>query len=124
MPPKIQIQLPPMGLPNIDQRCASGETSVDQATALLRRAVCDCGYTLDALQAAMGKGRAYIHKVLQGDKPVSLMFIVALPEDVGARFAQLRCEQFGFVVVMPATGEDAAKHFVSGLFGLLARKIA
>jgi hypothetical protein len=114
-----QLSLGPVEVTPVDRRSASGSIAVDQAVSLLRRAVADCGYTLDALEAAMGKDRAYIHKVLQGDKPVSLEFIVALPDDVEARFEQLRAESFGLVCVAPASGADAIKQLVSGLVGML-----
>lgn len=116
----IQTPLPPMAVTDIDPRPIARSIAVDQATALHRRAVADCGYTMDALESAMGKGRAYIHKVLQGDKPMSLEFTTALPADVKARHAQLNAEACGFiVVVMPASGEDAIKQLVGGLVGVL-----
>lgn len=99
--------------------------AVDQATALVRRAVADCGYTLDALESVMGKGRAYIHKVLQGDKPLSLEFSTALPADVKRRYAQLNAEAHGFIVVVPVSGDEAIKHLVGGLVAVLqGQKVA
>lgn len=88
----------------------------------MRQAVSDCGYTLDALEAAMGKGRAYIHKVLNGEKPVSLEFIIALPDDVEARYEQLRAKALGLIVVKPSSGDAAIENLVSGLCGLLGKK--
>jgi hypothetical protein len=105
--------------PDVDAAEVDGSTSVDQALALLRRAVEDTGHTLDSLQAAMGKDRAYIHRVLNGDARCTLDFIVALPDDVEARFEELRAMQFGSVVVKPASRETAASQFVAGLLGLL-----
>lgn len=120
-----QVALPPMGLTSVDRREDDRSTAVDQALALLRRAVADCDYTLDALEAAMKKNRAYIGKVLNGEKPMSLEFITALPDDVEARFEQLRAESFGLIVVAPASAESAAKHLVAGLLGLLtSRRVA
>ena len=106
----------------VDRTREPRSTAVDQALCLLRRAVADCNYTLDALEAAMGKGRAYIHKVLQGEKPLTLEFITALPDDVEARFEQLRAESFGLIVVPPVEGETAIRNLVSGLIGVLGRK--
>jgi hypothetical protein len=121
---KSQLGLPPMGLTTVPPDLERRGTSVplddlNQVRALLRRAVADCGYTLDALEAAMGKVRTYIHKVLQGEKPLSYEFIVALPNDVEARFEQLRAEHFGLIVAKPPTSrEQAARDFISGVFGL------
>src|SRR4051812_22565620 len=101
----IQIALPPMEVTTVDQRTANRSISVDhhlrEALTLLNQAVGDCGYTLDALEASMGKGRAYIHKVLQGEKPLSYAFVVSLPHDVEARFESLRAKALGHIVVVP-----------------------
>ena len=97
-----------------------GSTDVDLALDLLNRAVHDTGHTLDSLEAAMGKGRAYIGRVLAGDKPLSYAFICALPDDVEQRFEQLRGEQLGLIVVAPAVDQqDALQQFVTGLVGLV-----
>lgn len=124
----VQAPLPPMGLTSVDRHPAPRSTAVDQALVLVRRAVADCGYTLDALESAMGKNRAYIHKVLQGEKPMSLEFITALPDDIEARYEHLRAEAFGLIVVAPAPDADTAmRQLVSGLCGVLgagARKVA
>lgn len=123
MPKSVQMNLGPMGVTPVDRTRASRSTSVDQATALLRKAVADCGYTLDALEAAMGKGRAYIGKVLNGEKPVSLEFITALPDDVEARFEQLRGEDLGLIVATPAEDtHDAAQKLLTGVFYFLGKK--
>src|SRR5215212_951181 len=80
-------------------------TDVERALALLRRAVADCGYTLDVLGASMGKRVAYIDTVLRGEQPMSVDFFLALPPDVEARFEQLRSEHFGLLVLTAANGE-------------------
>lgn len=118
----LQMPLPPMGLPAVDRREVTRSTSVDPAIDLLKKAVADCDYTLDALAAAMGKDRAYIHKVLQGDKPLPYAFIEALPDDVEGKFEALRAKTFGYIVVEPVTGDRAIEHLVSGLVGVLAGK--
>lgn len=118
-----QLALGPMEVTTIDRRSRDGSTPVDQATELLRKAVNDCGYTLDALESAMGKNRAYIGKVLNGEKPASLEFITALPDDAEARFEQLRAERLGLIVAQPATDtHDAAQKLLSGVFYLLGEK--
>lgn len=106
----------------VDRRRQSRSILVDQATARYRKAVADCGYTLDALETVMQKGRAYIHKVLQGEKPMSLEFTTALPADVKERYAQLDAEECGFIVVAPVSGDEAIKHLVGGLVGVLQGK--
>lgn len=120
----VQKPLPPMELTAIDPPAVARSMAVDQATALWRQAVADCGYTLDGLEIAMGKGRAYIHKVLQGEKPMSLEFSTAFPTDVKGRHAQLSAEFHGFIVVVPTSGEDAIRQLVGGLVGVLSRKVA
>lgn len=119
MKPIVQTPLPPMAVTGIDQRPVARSIAVDQATALVRRAVADCNYTLDALEAAMGKNRAYIHKVLQGEKSMTLEFKTALPADVNARYAQLSAEAHGFIVVVPVRGDAAIQQLVGGLVGVL-----
>lgn len=113
-----------MGLTTVDQRRVLRSTAVDQGLELLRKAVADSGHTLDSLEAAMGKGRAYIGKVLNGEKPLSFEFITALPDDVEARFEHLRAEHFGLIVVAPVSGDDAVRNLVSGLIGVLKRGAA
>lgn len=90
--------------------------------ARLRACISDRGYSLEALAVAMGKGEsyaAYISKVLTAEKPLSYEFIIALPDDVEAEFHSRSAKDFGRMVVTPATGEDAVRQFVAGLFGLL-----
>jgi hypothetical protein len=131
MPRNVQVPLPPMEVTpvdpcagRVDHRSVARSMAVDQATELWRKAVADCDYTLDALEAVMGKGRAYIHKVLQGEKPMSLDFTTALPADVKGRHAQLSAEACGFIVVVPVRGDDAVKQLVGGLVGVLLGKVA
>ena len=120
MSPIVQTPLPPMAVTDIDQVAGGRSIAVDQAVAVWRQAVADCGYTMDALEASMeGKNRAYIHKVLAGEKPMSLAFIVQLPRDVKGRHAQLSAEAHGFIVVVPVRGEDAIRQLVGGLVGVL-----
>lgn len=110
---------------DVDLQSGARTIAIDQATALYQRAVADCGYTLDALEASMGKGRAYIHKVLQGEKPMSLAFSTALPADVKGRYAQLSAEACGFIVVVPVSGDEAMRQLVGGLVGVLqGQKVA
>jgi hypothetical protein len=127
MAKSVQRSLGPMGLTNVDPAARARSTSVDQAATelerarqLLCKAASDLGYTLDSLEAAMGKGRAYIGKVLNGEKPMSLAFITALPDDLEARFELLRAESLGLICVEPVDEETARRQLVSGLFGVLS----
>lgn len=113
-----------LGLPSVDHDDVARARAVDQELGYIRRAISDCGYTLDALEVVMGKGRAYIGKVLAGDKPMSLAFLVLLPYDVQARLVELRGPQYGLVVVRPVQGHEAIRQFVGGLIGLLTGKAA
>jgi len=68
---------------------------------------------------AMEKDRAYIHRVLNGEKPCTLAFMTALPLDVKKQFARLTAEHYHFIVVQPSHPEHAAAAFAAGLFGLM-----
>jgi len=72
----------------------------------------------------MGKNRAYIARVLAGEKTMSLAFLTLLPEDVKARLVEIQGPQYGLVVVRPAIGTEAIRQFVGGLIGLLTGKQA
>lgn len=142
MKTSVQAPLPPMRVTSVapnaggsngqhgsaGQSSASVATAVAQALSLLRLAVSDCNYTLDALCLAMGKdparARAHVHRVLNGEKAMTLEFLIGLPRDVKARFTELSAQHFGYVVVKPATAERAANDFVAGLLGLLSKKVA
>lgn len=121
-----QLTLGPMGVTTVDPKPERRSMHVDLATAvaLLRRAVSETGHTLDSLAAHFKQGgcpkdRAYIGKVLNQEKPLNYEFVVGLPDDVEARFEQLRAEHFGLIVAKPPTSrEQAARDFISGVFGL------
>lgn len=116
-----QIALGPLRVTPVDLDQTERSMHVEQALALVRRAMADTAHTLDSLAAHMGKDRAYIARVLKGEKPMSLAFIVALPDDLEARYEQLRAQQFGLVVVAPCTNPDRAiEQLVTGLVSLLA----
>jgi hypothetical protein len=105
-------------------------TDVANVLAVLRVCVREKGWTLDALEAEMnrragGRGfdKSYISRVLNGERPLTLSFILALPDDVEALFESKRAESFGQIVVAPVRGEDAMRHLVTGLVGVLASKL-
>jgi len=107
-----------------DQSTDERATAVDQTLERLRRAVSECGWTFEALEAAMGKDRSYIHRVLHGEKPMTFEFFVALPDDIEARFYALGAEHFDHIVVkLPASREEAQRDLVSGLLGLFHHQL-
>jgi hypothetical protein len=116
MDPTVSRGLDRRQSPSTDQPADDRSTAVDHALELLRRAVADTGHTLDSLEHAMNKGRAFIHRVLNGDARCTLDFIVALPDDVEARFEELRAEYFGRVVVAPVSDDEARRCLAIGLF--------
>jgi hypothetical protein len=107
------------GVPDGD----AGDTSdVPELRHLLRAAIDASSWRgkHEALSVEMQlPDRFYLSKMLGGTKPIGARHLMALPKDVGCRFAQLHAEAHGFIVVEPACGPDAVKQFVSGLFGVL-----
>jgi hypothetical protein len=94
---------------------------VEEALSLLRRAVADCGYTVGALEASMGKGRTYIHQVLYGQKSMSVDFFFSLPREIEARFEQLRLRHARPILLAPASADRAARDLLIGLRRLSAQ---
>lgn len=90
---------------------------------LLRVCVTDCGWTMDALQTEMRKDKAYINRVLNGEKPMSWDFFIALPDDVRDEFHERLVEARGQIVVKPVEREDAIRLLVSGLCSVLAPQL-
>lgn len=76
-------------------------------------------WTHEALAAYMGLSRSYVSRVLSGEKPLSLEFIYALPDDVQCGFHAVRLEAFGAVAIEPVSGDEAVRQLASALFGLL-----
>jgi hypothetical protein len=99
-------------------------TAVDNYFALLRQCVSDCGWTMDALAVEMGiEDKSLLWRMLRNERPWRPEHLVALPDDIEKMFAQRYAESFGLIVVVPVHGEQAARNFVSGLFGLLAHQL-
>lgn len=105
---------------SVDGLRSDVSTAVDRELLFLRQSVSECGWTLDALEAHMGRDKSLISRVLNGERPLTLEFKVALPDDVEARWSSKQAEHFGHVVVMPLAGADAMKALVAGLVGVLA----
>lgn len=107
---------------SVDLRESDRSTAVDltEMRGWIVRGMSETGWTFAALEAHMGKDKSYIHAVLNGDKPLSLAFMLALPDDLEAFMAACYAESFGRIVVKPATGADAIRNLVSGLVGVLS----
>jgi hypothetical protein len=91
---------------------------------LLRQCVSACGWSIEALAVEMGiDDKSLLWRMLRNERPWRPEHLVALPDDVERMFAQRYAESFGLIVVVPVDGEQAARNFVSGLFGLLAHQL-
>jgi hypothetical protein len=110
----------PVARPPVVPLRRSRPTEVEAALALLRRAVADCGYTANALEASIGKGRTYIRQVLHGEKAMSADFFFSLPREVEARFEQLRLQHAAPILLAPAAHDRAARELLIGLRRLAA----
>lgn len=131
----VQGYLPPMEVPSVSasatrrpvQGCPEALAAtavVERALVLLRRCVADCDYSYEALGAALGKSRGQVHRVLHGERPLTLLFLASLPADVKAMFAQRSAEALGLIVVKPLEGNEAVRGLVGGLVGLLMKGAA
>lgn len=105
---------------SVDRREDELSTAVANELAILRGCVQQCGWTLDALEAEMRIDKSLISRILNGERPVTLKFVIALPDDIEALYMQRRAESFGLIVVAPLTGVDAQRAFVAGAIGLMA----
>lgn len=106
-PPPAPPARPPAPPPRVAEPEPPRRPDVERALALLRRAVADCGYSAETLEPAIGKGRAHIHQVLHGRRPMSLRFFFALPEEVATRFEQLRSAHVGLIMTKPPDAEES-----------------
>lgn len=105
----------------IDRADAPRSSLVDLADmrAWITRAVIESGWNQEALAAHLQKDKAYVSRVLSGEKPLSAAFIRALPDDIERIVARYYAESLGLVVVAPLSGPAAIEGFVGGLIGLL-----
>lgn len=122
------------GDPGDDERSQDGDLGftgrinarIEALRQLVNHAVATLDYSHEALTAAMGKDsayRSYVTRVLNGEKPLSMAFVAALPDDVRRLIAKEEAEAHGHIVVQPSHGEEAVRHLVSGLLGVLAPKL-
>jgi hypothetical protein len=101
-----------------------GTPAVVLALEDLRACASDLGWTFEALAThlrAAGRrvDRAYVHRVLHGDKPCGLAWLLALPADLRAAFYSRLLERLGSLVVAPLDPESARRAVVAGLCALL-----
>lgn len=97
-------------------------TTVDHDLAVLRQVISDLNWTFEAIAAAMGRGESYkthVSRVVSGERPMSLEFIKALPDDIEVEWHARLAAAGGRVVVTPASDDSAVQHFVGGLLTLL-----
>lgn len=104
---------------------SDGTTAVVLALEDLRACASELGWTFEALAThlqAQGRNvdRAYVHRVLHGDKPCGLVLLLALPADLLAAFYARALERLGHTVVAPPVDEATARRqVVAGLVALL-----
>lgn len=108
----------------------SGTTSVARYFELLRKAVSDTGWTCEAIAAELNDAlpgrrfdKTYVWRMLNQEKPFPPEVLVALPEDIEARFEQLRAEACGLLVIVRVDHATAQQQLASGLFNLLALQL-
>src|SRR5262245_51814677 len=94
---------------------------VELALELLRQARSETGWTYEQLEAFTGKSQSYLHAVLQGEKPCSLQFMMALPDEVRSRLVELAAGAVRpkLICIRPAAPEEALAVTMSGLLGLM-----
>ena len=97
------------------------ETRVQMALSLINRATAECGWTYDALEQHTGKGRSYLHRVLNGTQKCTLEFYLSLPDDIRRRVTELAAERSGFYVVDAARAENAAKQLALFMLGMVQK---
>lgn len=94
---------------------------VDMLLTFVRQSMHESGFNAEALAAAMGyKDASYPGKVLKGEKPLSLTFIVMLPRDVRTKFVDKWAEHHDLICVAPLSGHAAREALVAGFFGVTA----
>lgn len=105
----------------VDLTDASRSSVVDLAEmrAWINRAIAESGWNQEALASHLQKDKAYVSRVLSGEKPLSASFIRELPDDIERIVARYYAQSLGLVVVAPLSGPAAIEGFVGGLIGLL-----
>jgi hypothetical protein len=106
-----------------DRDLVARSQRVDRYLQMLREAVTESGWTLDALASHLGFDRGHLHRLLSGDKPWRVEHLVALPPEVDAAFSRKRAEAHGLIVVERVDSITAEHQLASGLFNVLTRRL-
>lgn len=108
----------------VDPRGEFRSTDVDLGACLewVRQACRDTGWIPEKLAIAMERNKSYISRVLNGEKPLGLPFILSLPDDAQAAFVTLYANHLGLLVAPPVSPDMAVQNLFTGLMGLLASR--
>lgn len=90
---------------------------------MLREAVEETGWKLDALAQHLDINSAYVSRMLTGEKPISDRHLRMMPPDVREAFARKYAEAHGLAVVQRVDRESAYRHLAIALFTLLAPEL-
>lgn len=125
-----QLSLGPMAVKPVVPASVAKDNELVLVRRCLREALDESGWKRAAVAKAMTDtglvkvDEPYLAKMLADGpdaKSISALHLRALPDDIEALYAKKYAESFGQIVVAPAPdAETAARHLVSGVFGLLA----
>lgn len=108
------------GASNTPGRHATSVARKDCALDVIRRMVAEEGDGPVSLGAHMGTDKSYVSRVLNGECPLSVSFILGLPLPIRKRIAKVWFEYLGGVGEYPdADTETALRHLLRGSLGLL-----
>lgn len=99
------------------------ETACERWLGLLRQAMKDTDWTVDALAAQWKIDRAYVSRLVSGEKPWSLQRTLSLPPDLRTRLALLCAKAVGLIVVEPLSWAEAQRALVAGLVGVMGSQL-
>jgi len=122
MKSKIPSSSAPSQATVVDRDAVTRSTDVDQWLALMNQAIDESGWAKkqDALATFMGIDKSHLSRLRSGEKPWRVENVVALPDDIEARFEALRAESFGAVVLTrPQDVVEAKKSVLTGIASLL-----
>jgi hypothetical protein len=90
----------------------------------VRRAVSEEGWGPVSLSAHLGHDKSYVSRVLNGESPLNVSFILKLPKPVLRRIAKAWAEYYGYVVIEPDTDQNSAmRNMLRGLLHLVDLKM-
>jgi len=103
---------------------AQPEEHIEMLRVFVRQSMEEAGHNTESMAAAMGyRDASYPGKVLKGEKPLSLVFLVTLPRDVRTLFVDKWAEHHELICVQPLTGKAAREALVAGFFGVTAPQL-